>query len=104
MPRGRKQREPFGRIRKLPSGRHQAGYIGPDLALHRPASTFETLLDARAWLADERRLIDAGTLTAPAVRSRTAPATIRYQHVAEDRDAEIARRLSAMAEAQRPGA
>lgn len=76
MPRGRKQREPFGRIRKLPSGRHQAGYIGPDLALHRPASTFETLLDARAWLADERRLIDAGTWTAPAVRSRTAPATL----------------------------
>jgi hypothetical protein len=76
MPRGRKQREPLGRIRKLPSGRHQAGYIGPDLVLHRPASTFETLLDARAWLADERRLIDAGTWTAPAVRSRTAPATL----------------------------
>ena len=75
MPR-RKQREPFGRIRKLPSGRYQAGYIGPDLALHRPTSTFETMLDARAWLTDERRRIDSGTWTAPAVRNRAAPASL----------------------------
>ena len=47
----RKQREPFGRIRKLPSGRFQAGYIGPDLALHHPSATFDALMDARAWLA-----------------------------------------------------
>lgn len=72
----RKQREPFGRIRKLPSGRYQAGYIGPDLLLHRPASTFETLLDARGWLTDERRRIDAGDWTAPQVRSRARPATL----------------------------
>jgi integrase len=74
--RKRKQREPFGRIRKLPSGRYQAGYLGPDLVLHHPASTFETLLDARAWLADERRRIDAGEWTAPAVRNRSKPATL----------------------------
>jgi integrase len=73
----RKQREPFGRIRKLPSGRHQAGYIGPDLALHHPTSTFETLMDARAWLAAERRSIDAGTWVAPAARNQARkPATL----------------------------
>ena len=74
----RKQREPFGRIRKLPSGRYQAGYIGPrHEALHHPAGTFETLLDARAWLAAERRRIDAGTWTAPAVRNQAGkPATL----------------------------
>jgi integrase len=73
----RKPREPFGRIRKLPSGRYQAGYIGPDLALHHPAGTFETLMDARAWLAVERRHIDAGTWVAPAVRNRAqTPATL----------------------------
>ena len=72
----RKQREPFGRIRKLPSGRYQAGYVGPDLALHRPASTFETLLDARGWLTDERRRIDGGDWIAPQVRARTKPATL----------------------------
>ena len=44
----RKQLEPFGRIRKLPSGRYQPGYIGADLVLHHPVSTFETLMDARA--------------------------------------------------------
>lgn len=74
--RKRKQREPFGRIRKLPSGRHQAAYVGPDLALHKATSTFETLMDARGWLTDERRRIDADTWTAPAVRGRTAPATL----------------------------
>jgi integrase len=73
----RKQREPFGRIRKLPSGRYQAGYVGPDLVLHHPSATFETLLDARAWLATERRHIDAGTWIAPAVRNRAQPATLK---------------------------
>jgi integrase len=72
--RPRKQREPFGRIRKLPSGRWQAAYVGPDLALHHPASTFEALLDARAWLTTERRSIDAGTWIAPAARNRAQKA------------------------------
>jgi integrase len=73
----RKQREPFGRIRKLPSSRYQAGYIGPDLALHHPTSTFETLMDARAWLAAERHSIDAGTWVAPNTRNRArTPATL----------------------------
>jgi hypothetical protein len=66
----RKQREPFGRIRKLPSGRYQAAYTGPDTALHKAGATFETLLDARGWLTDERRQIDAGNWTAPEHRNR----------------------------------
>src|SRR5215207_376202 len=66
----RKSREPFGRIRRLPSGRHQAAYMGPDLGLHKAASTFETLLDARAWVTEERRRIDAVTWTAPASWNR----------------------------------
>jgi hypothetical protein len=75
----RKQREPFGRIRKLPSGRFQAGYVGPDLALHNGISTFEMLLDARAWLTTERRYIEAGTWTARRARNNpaTKPATLR---------------------------
>jgi integrase len=79
--RTRKQREPFGRIRKLPSGRYQAGYIGPDLQLHHPTATFGTLMDARAWLTQERRHIDAGTWIAPNVRNRAqTPATRRRVH------------------------
>ena len=70
-PRRRKQREPFGRIRQLPSGRYQAAYIGPDLALHKAAATFQTIMDARAWLTAERRHIDAGTWISPARRNRS---------------------------------
>ena len=61
--RGRKAREPFGRIRQLRSGRYQAAYTGPDLALHKATATFGTLIDARGWLmaerhADRRRDLD----------------------------------------------
>jgi integrase len=66
----RKQREPFGRIRQLPSRRYQASYAGPDLALHKASSTFETLMDARAWLVAEQRHIDAGDWIAPHRRNQ----------------------------------
>ncbi|MFJ5294022.1 tyrosine-type recombinase/integrase [Streptomyces sp. NPDC088348] len=46
------KRRPFGRVRKLPSGRYQARYRGPD-GLDRPApETFRTKRDADDWLAD----------------------------------------------------
>lgn len=61
----------FGNCRRLPSGRWQARYTGPDLAQHSAPSTFEAKVDAEAWLADERRLIAAGTWTSP-TRRRTA--------------------------------
>lgn len=54
----RAPRRDFGRIRKLPSGRFQAGYIGPDLQLHSAPHTFDTKARAEGWLSDERRLID----------------------------------------------
>jgi integrase len=66
----RKQREAFGRIRQFESGRYQASYIGPDLQLHKATSTFETLMDARAWILDERRAIDAGTWMPPGSRNQ----------------------------------
>jgi len=55
----RKQRETWGRVRKLPSGRYQASYEGPDLKVHAAPSTFQALDDARAWLRHERRLVEA---------------------------------------------
>ncbi|KAF0967836.1 tyrosine-type recombinase/integrase [Gordonia sp. YY1] len=54
----KRTRRAFGGLRKLPSGRWQANYTGPDGALHKAPSTFETKLDAEAWLADRRREID----------------------------------------------
>jgi integrase len=47
----------FGRIRKLPSGQYQAGYIGPDLRTHYAEHTFTAKIDAEAWLSAERTLV-----------------------------------------------
>ncbi len=55
---GKKRR--FGRVRKLPSGRYQARYLGPD-GIDRPAPhTFETALDADDWLAEQQTALRRG--------------------------------------------
>ena len=64
------KRRSFGQLRRLPSKRWQAFYTGPDTALHYAPSTFETKIDAEAWLVDERRIIASGTWVAPAERQR----------------------------------
>ncbi len=66
---GRRGRRGWGWIRKLPSGRWHASYIGPDLARHNAPTTFTARMDAEAWLAVERRLIERGEWTAPNVRA-----------------------------------
>ncbi|RDI60277.1 tyrosine-type recombinase/integrase [Nocardia pseudobrasiliensis] len=71
-PKTRAPRRAFGRIRKLPSGRIQAAYIGPDLALHKAPHTFDTKDRAEGWIADERRLVDLGIWTSPADRAAEA--------------------------------
>ena len=60
MAKPRRQRREFGAIRKLPSGRHQAHYTGPDGAKHTAPHTFAAKVDAEAWLTDRRREIDRG--------------------------------------------
>jgi integrase len=53
-------RRDFGRIRKLPSGRYQVRYQGPD-GLDRPAPhTFRTKREAQDWLADKQVEIRRG--------------------------------------------
>ena len=49
----------FGTIRKRANGRWQAFYMGPDQGFHRAPSTFETKMDAEAWLVAERRLLQS---------------------------------------------
>lgn len=51
-------RRDFGYIRKLPSGRYQASYTGPDLARHKAPVTFEVKDSAIVWLHNEKKLID----------------------------------------------
>jgi integrase len=66
---GKQGRRGWGWIRKLPSGRWHASYIGPDLARHNAPTTYTARMDAEAWLAAERRLIELDQWTAPNVRA-----------------------------------
>jgi hypothetical protein len=61
-------RRGWGRIRRLPSRKYQAAYVGPDARLHQAPATFSAHIDAEGWLATERRLIELGDWTAPAAR------------------------------------
>ncbi|MER7396959.1 tyrosine-type recombinase/integrase [Streptomyces sp. NPDC000151] len=56
----------FGRVRKLPSGRYQARYLGPD-GIDRPApETFRTKKEADDWLADRQSELRSGDWQDPA--------------------------------------
>lgn len=50
----------FGNIRKLPSKRFQASYVGPDGARHVAPSTFTAKADAEGWLTGQRKRIELG--------------------------------------------
>lgn len=61
-------RRGFGTIRRLPSKRYQASYIGPDQTRHPALVTFTAREDAEGWLRDERKLIESGAWTSPQAR------------------------------------
>lgn len=73
----RKRRESFGAIRKLPSGRYQASYVGPDGVRYPAPATFVALTDARGWLANRQAEISSGKWQAHTARkpSVSRPAT-----------------------------
>ncbi|KIE25892.1 integrase [Streptomyces sp. MUSC 125] len=56
--KGRRRR--FGAIRRLPSGRYQARYPGPDGVMRPAPVTFETTADADDWLAEKQTEIRRG--------------------------------------------
>lgn len=66
----------WGYIRKLPSGRLQASYIGPDLMRHVGPTTYSHRIDAEGWLAGERRKIEMDIWEAPALARERAKAKI----------------------------
>ncbi|WP_204806739.1 tyrosine-type recombinase/integrase [Mycobacterium riyadhense] len=72
---GKAGRRGWGFIRKLPSKKFQASYIGPDLQRHTAPHTFSRKLDAEFWLGDERRRIEQDDWTAPALRAAEKRAT-----------------------------
>ena len=73
MANGKGRRRRFGTIRKLPSGRYQARYPGPDGVLRPADDTFATKTEAEEWLTLKEAEIlesewidpDAGTVLVP---------------------------------------
>lgn len=65
---GMAERRQFGKLRRLPSKRWQASYIGPDQIRHAGTATFTAKGDAEEWLNDERKLIERDAWTPPATR------------------------------------
>jgi integrase len=66
-----KGKRQFGSIRRLPSGRYQARYTGPDGGVRKAPVTFDARIDAEAWLARERGQIVQGTWLPVAESSAT---------------------------------
>ena len=68
---GRSRRRGFGYVRKLPSGRWQASYLGPDLVRRTAPHTFEAKADAEGWLGGRREEVVSGEWQPPVkVRGR----------------------------------
>ena len=65
---GKKGRRGWGWIRKSGVTTWHASYKGPDILRHNAPKTFTAKMDAEAWLANERRLIELGIWTPPARR------------------------------------
>lgn len=64
-----RMRRSWGKLRKVGSGRIQASYISPiDGQRHNAPITYDNRMDAEAWLASERRLIETDTWIPPAER------------------------------------
>ena len=55
----------FGSIRRLPSGRYQARYVGPDGQTHKASVTFSSKSDAETFLATVRADIVRSTWQPP---------------------------------------
>ena len=75
MPGKRKPRESFGHVRKLPSGRQQASYLGLDGTRYYAPQTFDNLTDARGWLSVQQAKLRTGKWSAmDAARDATSKA------------------------------
>lgn len=70
----RAKRRGWGSIRKLPSGRYQASYVGTDGKRYNGPRTFHTRDDATAWLSAERRRIDLDAWIPPTEERAAAKA------------------------------
>lgn len=65
MSGAKKKGRQFGNIRKLPSGRYQARYRGPDGQLRSAPVTFDRKTDASRWLSLKETEVSKGEWIAP---------------------------------------
>lgn len=93
-------RREWGKVRKLPSGRLQASYVGPDGERYPAPLTFDTLTDAKAWLAGVRGDIAAERWTSP--REVAAVKVERAQTLSEYAEAWLASRTNSRGDALKP--
>lgn len=79
-------RRSFGRKRKLPSGRWQVAYTGPDAVVYKAPVTFEDEDAAAGWLARERKLIDLEEWVPPPLRGqkKRTPGNVKLGTYAAD--------------------
>ncbi|HYO04778.1 MAG TPA: hypothetical protein VET27_24060 [Mycobacterium sp.] len=80
---GTKNHRGWGWIRKRPSGRYQASYVGPDAKRHFAPTTFATKMDAEEWLARERREVQTALSNLSGNVRNTAALKIEWLSPAE---------------------
>jgi integrase len=66
----RRLRREFGSLRKRPSGKYSASYLGPDGLRRFAGRTFATKADAQAWLALQQTQMRGGSWADPALGRR----------------------------------
>lgn len=89
------RRESWGAVRKLPSGRYQASYPGPDGERYAGPMTYSSIDDARAWLSARRVEIQRGEWKSPAQLAEEKAETERLAAEAEKKAASETFRLYA---------
>lgn len=82
MPKKRRAKG-AGTVRKLPSGRWQARFLGPDDVLRPAPTTFDTKLDANAWLRRQADDVHAGIWQPPSPVGRQPVAVTPLREYAE---------------------
>ena len=98
----RKTRESFGAIRKRSSGRYQASYIGLDGKRYNAPQTFDTLTDARGWLAVQRAALVSGGWSATNASNAQSQTRARADSLGEYAEGWLDTRVNRHGEHLRP--
>lgn len=76
-------RRTFGYVRKLPSKKFQASYIGADSNRYNAPYTFNTKSDANSWLAVEESALRKGTWTDPTTETTPDGSMVTFEAYAK---------------------